>query len=115
MATNESDAFDVETMLCPWCSVMHSSAPCERCRKLIASGKNRGGLPSFMIPRAEYPSECWACHPPDPEKHPNPANAKFCRRHIEASQGYRRVVPLEFNQPQVPRAVAMKRREEWFP
>jgi hypothetical protein len=108
-------AYDISTLLCPACSVLHSAALCERCRSLVASGKNRGPLPSFLIPHALDKHECWACKPPDPAKNPDPSQAKFCSRHIEASTRRRRVVPLEYDRPQTPRAVGQPSSRHWFP
>jgi hypothetical protein len=108
--------FDTSTMLCPWCSVMHAFAPCERCQALIDSGRNRGPMPSFLVPRAESGRGCWACRTPDPDKHPDPSRAVFCDRHAELAARRRRTVPLEYDKPQTPRLVARRpQRREWFP
>jgi hypothetical protein len=109
------DHLDTSTMLCAWCSVMHASALCERCRALVASGKNRGPLPSFLLTRVER-SECWGCRPPDPTKNPDPVQAKFCARHVEASLHRRRLaeIPLEFDRPQVRARNVGPHRRDWF-
>jgi hypothetical protein len=109
---------DPATMLCAWCSVMHASALCERCRALVASGKNRGPLPSMLIPRVER-RECWACSPAGDRKtgalaSRNPADAKFCAPHIELANRRRRAVPIEFDEPQVPRTVDAKPPGHFF-
>jgi hypothetical protein len=102
----EPDPFDTSTMLCAYCSVM-PSALCERCRALVARGANRGPLPAMLIPQVPR-ALCWACRPPQPTTDlvmPNPALARFCAAHVEASIRRRSVVPLEYDKPQRARVV----------
>ena len=39
-----------------------------------------------MMPVALDRGECWGCSPPKPERKPNPADAKWCRKHLELAE-----------------------------
>ena len=97
--------------LCGQCSTL-PIALCERCRRLVASGRNLGPLPSFALEKVDS-SACMTCkgHFPDAK---DGSRARFCVRHGTPTRRAHGPSDSWERSPVEPHGLTMTSRPHWF-